>query len=207
MAENAIEIIAVAITVIYIVLEFFQKKLMWVFGILSSIMYILVFFDSKIYADMCFNFYYLAMSFYGLILWLKEDKTANDEKLIDEFKNELKSEKIVFRKLTKKDFFILASAEVIIYLVLWIVLFHFTDSPIPYADALLTSLNIVGTYMLTKRYLVHWHMWIAVNFLSIVIMYDRSLTLTSALYAIYTITSIIGYFKWKKSGTELKNIS
>ncbi|MDR2748762.1 MAG: nicotinamide riboside transporter PnuC [Bifidobacteriaceae bacterium] len=197
------EIAAVAITIIYIILEFFQKKLMWIFGILSSIMYILVFFDSKIYADMCFNFYYLTMSFYGLILWVKEDKTNDDEKLIDEFKSELTHERIVFRKLTKKDFIILSSAEVIIYLVLYITLSNLTDSPIPYADALLTSLNIVGTYMLTKRYLVQWHMWIAVNFLSIVIMYDRSLTLTSALYAVYTITSVIGYFKWKKSGTQL----
>jgi nicotinamide mononucleotide transporter len=198
-----VEIAAVAITIIYIILEFFQKKLMWIFGILSSIMYILVFFDSKIYADMCFNFYYLTMSFYGLILWVKEDKTNDDEKLIDEFKSELTHERIVFRKLTKKDFIILSSAEVIIYLVLYITLSNLTDSPIPYADALLTSLNIVGTYMLTKRYLVQWHMWIAVNFLSIVIMYDRSLTLTSALYAVYTITSVIGYFKWKKSGTQL----
>ncbi|MDR3127746.1 MAG: nicotinamide riboside transporter PnuC [Bifidobacteriaceae bacterium] len=195
------EIIAFGFTALYIVLELWQKKLMWLIGILSSIFYILVFYHSKIYADMTFNFYYLAMSFYGLILWLKEDKTKKNSQTSTQPESNIqtKSNPIIYRKLTKAKAIYLILAELIIYIILWWVL-TLTDSPIPAADALLTSLNIIGTYMLTKRYLSQWYIWFGVNILSIVLFYNRNLLLTSLLYTIYSITSIIGYFKWRKNG-------
>ncbi|MDR3116893.1 MAG: nicotinamide riboside transporter PnuC [Bifidobacteriaceae bacterium] len=187
-----LEITAFCFTSIYIVLELFQKKFMWIIGIFSALFYILTFYYSKIYADMGFNIYYLIMSFYGLILWMNESKN---------FKQ--KSKIIYYRTLNKLTILYLLLAEIIIFLSLWLILSHLTDSPIPAADALLTSLNIIGTFMLTKRYLFQWHIWIIVNILSIFIFFNRALFLTSVLYAIYTITAFIGFLKWKNHGQKI----
>jgi nicotinamide mononucleotide transporter len=188
-----LEIIAFIFTSIYIALELFQKKIMWIIGIFSALFYILTFYYSKIYADMCFNIYYLIMSFYGLALWVNESHNLKQ-----------KTKTIYYRTLTKLTIIYLILTELIIFLALWIILSHSTDSPIPAADALLTSLNIIGTFMLTKRYLSQWYIWIAVNILSIFIFFDRALFLTSLLYTIYSITAFMGFLKWKNNGQKMQ---
>jgi len=66
---NWVEIVGVILSLIYLYLSIKQKVSLWIFGFLSSALYIVVFFQTKFYADMSLQFYYLVISVYGWLNW------------------------------------------------------------------------------------------------------------------------------------------
>jgi nicotinamide mononucleotide transporter len=76
---------------------------------------------------------------------------------------------------------------------------RFTDSPIPYWDALTTAVSFTATWMLARKILEHWILWIFVDAISIGLYLYRGLYPTLVLFAVYTTMAIIGYLQWKKT--------
>jgi nicotinamide mononucleotide transporter len=66
-------------------------------------------------------------------------------------------------------------------------------------DAFITSLSIVATWMLARKILEHWYLWIVVNFVSAVLFLTRGLYPTVILYLVYGIMSFVGLVAWKKT--------
>ena len=79
----------------------------------------------------------------------------------------------------------------------WI-LINFTDSNVPLLDSFTTALSIIGMWMLARKYVEQWWAWIGVDAVSAGLYVYKGLDFTAALYALYTIIAIFGYFKWKK---------
>ena len=171
---------------------------MWVVGFLTSLVYVFVFFFSKIYADMGLNIYYVAISIYGFWKWAQTDKTADKEKPA--------SETILYCHITWPLFGGIALAILSIYGLLYYVLHNFTDSPIPMGDAFTTSVGIVATWMLARRIIEHWIFWVVVNFVSVYLYYLRGLYPTMFLYICYAVLAIVGYITWIKKGINTKQI-
>jgi len=97
---------------------------------------------------------------------------------------------------------ILFLALLVIYTVIYLVLGNFTDSPVPGWDAFITSLSIVGTWMLARKIYEHWYLWIAVNTVSVILCFSRGLYPTAILYFIYGAMSFAGLFAWRKTLPE-----
>lgn len=192
--EQILEYFGVITGLLYLLLEIRQHKAMWVVGFLTSLVYIFVFFFSKIYADMGLNIYYVAISIYGFWKWAQTDKTADKEKPT--------SETILYCHITWPLFGGIALAILSIYGLLYYVLHNFTDSPIPMGDAFTTSVGIVATWMLARRIIEHWIFWVVVNFVSVYLYYLRGLYPTMFLYICYAILAIAGYYTWKKKGIK-----
>lgn len=68
----------------------------------------------------------------------------------------------------------------------------------PLAGLLTTALSIVGMWMLARKYVEQWWAWIGVDAVSTGLYIYKGLDFTAALYGLYTIIAIFGYFKWKK---------
>ena len=83
------------------------------------------------------------------------------------------------------------------FVVIAFILDRFTDSNVVVADSFTTALSIVGMWMLARKYLEQWLVWIVVDVVSSVLYIYKELYFTSALYALYTIIAIFGYFKWR----------
>ena len=196
--EQVLEYFGVVTGLLYLLLEIRQHKAMWVVGFLTSLVYVFVFFFSKIYADMGLNIYYVAISIYGFWKWTQTDKTADKEKPA--------SETILYRPITWPLFGGIALAILSIYGLLYYVLHNFTDSPIPMGDAFTTSVGIVATWMLARRIIEHWIFWVIVNFVSVYLYYLRGLYPTMFLYICYAILAITGYYTWKKKGINREQI-
>jgi nicotinamide mononucleotide transporter len=82
--------------------------------------------------------------------------------------------------------------------VIWYVLDNYTDSPVPIADSLATSLSIVATWMMARKILEHWLVWIFVDAFSIGLFWYKDLLPTVFLFMVYTFMAIIGFKEWKK---------
>ena len=182
-----VEGLAVASGLLYIYLQIKQRSSMWLVGFFSSLVYVFVFFNSKLFALSSIYVYYTAMSVYGLYCW-RFSKKSN------------KGQRPVIR-LNLKLAIILLIISAILTPTIGYILDRWLEASnnLPYIEGLVTALSIVGTWMLAKKIIEHWLVWIFVNFCSAVLAFynENGLDLTAGLFVIYGILSIVGWIKWK----------
>ena len=196
IAGNFIEIFGAVTGILYVFLEIRQTIWLWPVGIVTSAVYIWIFFTSKIYADMSLQVYYLIISILGWYWWSADKRPGhaggNEESL--EKINKLRVTRLTFRTGVALLFVFIA-----LFSFMWLVLTRFTDSPVPIRDAFITSLSIVATWMLARKIYEHWYLWIIVNFVSAILFLTRGLYPTVILYIVYGIMSFAGLSEWKKT--------
>lgn len=185
LAGNYIELSGAVLGFLYIILSIRQHILTWPTGLLTSALYIYVFLVSKFYADMALQAYYVGISLYGWYHWLKGNKNKQDNKLR-------------VSQINKKTGLILIPISLLLYILIFLILKNYTDSPVPHGDAITTALSIVATWMLARKILEHWLIWIFVDAFSMGLYIYKSLWPTSILFFIYTIMAFYGYIQWKK---------
>jgi len=187
---NWIEIVGVILSLIYLYLSIKQKISLWIFGFLSSALYIVVFFQTKFYADMSLQFYYLVISVYGWFNW-KNGKPGQGSEL-------------PASKTSKRLIIQLTIASIVIYVIYYVILAKFTDSTIPKADSLVGMLSVVGTWMLARKLIENWLVWIVADGIATGLFFYKGLYPTAVLFIIYTVMALIGYLQWKKTIDQQK---
>ena len=206
LSDNYIEIFGAVAGIVYVFLEIRQTIWLWPVGIITSAVYIWVFFSSKFYADMSLQVYYLGISFLGWYWWSRRkngrmgerEKGRQNDSEADGLRDK-ETERLVVTRLKLKTGVFLAIVFVILYSIMWVVLSNFTDSPVPAWDAFITSLSIVATWMLARKIYEHWFLWIVVNFVSAVIFMIKGLYPTVILYIVYGVMSFAGLVEWEKT--------
>jgi nicotinamide mononucleotide transporter len=188
MWENKIELSGALLGLLYIFFSIKQHIFTWPTGLFTSLLYIVVFFQSGFYADMGLQVYYVAISIYGWYYWLKGGR-----------KNSIgHRKKLPPGKTPKKLLINLLLATIIIYAGILFILLKFTDSTVPYMDSLTTALSITATWMLAKKYIEHWLIWIFVDLFSAGLYIYKDLWPTVILFLIYSFMAVLGYIEWKK---------
>jgi len=182
---NRIEILGAILGILYIFFSIRQSIFTWPTGLVTSALYIVVFFQSKFYADMGLQVYYVAISIYGWYYWAK----GNTQK---------KSDTIPVKQIRKLLWLKLATVTVLIYFAILFILLKYTDSPIPFMDSFTTALSIVATWMLARKYIEQWLIWVLVDLVSAGLYIYKNLWPTVILFIIYTIMAVLGYNEWKK---------
>jgi len=176
----------VIISLIYLYFSVKQIIWLWPFGLLSALFYIWIYFSSGLYADMGLQVYYVGISIYGWYQWTRKE-TRNSEK----------PELIVSHIKLNTGIILL-----LVFLVLWLIisqlLIRFTNSEVPVMDALTTAGGIVATWMLARKILEHWILWIILDAISIGLYIYKGLFATVVLFTVYTLMAIVGYISWRK---------
>ena len=75
----------------------------------------------------------------------------------------------------------------------------YTDAARPYIDSMTTLAAVAATWMVTQKILENWLYWFVINTVSVWLFMDRGLNPTAALFALYILLSVIGYFVWRKT--------
>ncbi len=184
ISDLFIEILGAITGLIYLYFSIKQNIWLWPWGIVTSLIYVYVFFQAKFYADMSLQLYYFGISIYGWYFW---KRGSREQSLRLPIVQTGKGEWIVFIIVT------LFLTGVSGYF-----LNNFTDSPIPYWDAFTTSGSIIATWMLARKYLEHWLVWIVVDLVSLGTYIYKGLYPTIILFMVYTGMAVVGYYQWKK---------
>ncbi|GHT01868.1 hypothetical protein AGMMS49525_03940 [Bacteroidia bacterium] len=189
-----IELIGVVLGLVYIFLEVRQMWAMWIFGILSSLCYIVIFYNNQLYAEMGLNFYFVAMSGYGLYAWKLAPKKTTEE--------------LKFGFLDKSTSLKLTGVGVVIFAVVAWLLVKFSDEIFPHpglADTFVMTLSILATWMAARKIIECWYLWIVADVVAVVLYFSQEMYLTDLLYVVYLILSVAGLVQWRKSvnGLEL----
>ncbi|HRZ96476.1 MAG TPA: nicotinamide riboside transporter PnuC [Paludibacter sp.] len=182
--NNWVEISGAILSLIYLYLSIKQKASLWIFGLMSSVLYVVVFIQSKLYADMSLQFYYVFISIYGWINW--------------KFGREVVENELPVKRLSRKMILILIGITILIYGAYFVLLNYFTDSKVPKFDSLIGALSVVATWMLARKYIENWLVWIVADGLAIGLFVYKELYPTAILFIVYTVMSVVGYRQWSK---------
>ena len=186
--NNWVEISGAILSLIYLYLSIKQKASLWIFGLMSSVLYVVVFIQSKLYADMSLQFYYVFISIYGWINW--------------KFGKEVVEHELPVKRLSRKMILILIGISILIYGAYFVLLNYFTDSKVPKFDSLIGALSVVATWMLARKYIENWLVWIVADGLAIGLFVYKELYPTAILFIVYTVMSVIGYRQWSKPSVK-----
>lgn len=188
LSAHYVEVLGVVFSILYLFFSIRQNILLWPMGIISALLYMVVFYQSKLYAAMGLNGYYFIISIYGWILWRRDLDNGKDFPMI---------------RISWRLGVILSLITTVTFLAIGVILKRYTDSPIPFWDAFTTAVSFTATWMLAKKILEHWILWIIVDAVSMGLYLYRGLYPTLILFAIYTSMAIIGYIEWKKTYTRI----
>lgn len=185
ISGHYVEILGVVFSLLYLLFSIRQNILLWPAGMISAILYMVVFFHSKFYADMGLNAYYFFISIYGWIVWSR-GKSGRGEGL-------------QITRIALKQGLILALITALAFAGIGIILDHFTDSPVPYWDAFTTALSFTATWMLARKILEHWILWLIIDVVSMALYLYRGLYPTLLLFGVYSIMAVVGFIQWRRT--------
>ena len=184
--QHYFELLAAALGFIAIFLQIKQNVWYWFVSIIMVTMYIYIYIGAKLYADMSLQVYYLFISFYGWYAWLYGNTKDDQNKEL----RVSSSPKKIIRNLT-------VITIILFFAIAWF-LIRFTNSDLPYWDSFTTALSFVATWMLARKKIENWLIWVVVDAVSVAIYIYKGLYPTAVLFLCLTFLAIVGYLKWKK---------
>ena len=185
--QNRLEILAVIFGIVSVYLSTREHIWSWPTALVNVSLYFVVFFEAKLYADMGLQVVYFALSLYGWYEWLYGG----------EHRTELRVSRVSRSLGVRLALIGLATAAV-----LGTILARFTDASLPYVDSLTTSTSLVAQWMMTRKIVENWAVWVAVDVVYIGMFIYKQLYLTAGLYAVFLVLAAMGFRKWKRSFEE-----
>ena len=79
------------------------------------------------------------------------------------------------------------------------VLHKFTDSQAPLGDGVTTALSLTAQYMLSRKLLENWWVWMTADVIYIALYCYKALYLMGILYAVFFAMCVVGYAGWRKT--------
>ncbi len=186
MGLNWIEVFGFVTGAVCVWLQVKENIWGWPIGIANNLVYIAVFFSAKLYADMGLQVVYIVISLYGWWNWLHHQP----------------SKKAIIRRIGVGESTAIAIAVVIGAAFLRWLLAHHTDSTVPFWDGTTTAISLAAQYMLGRKHLENWLIWIGVDVVYIGLYIYKHLYLTSFLYFIFLLMCVAGYVQWRKAMSE-----
>ena len=190
LSNHWLDITTTALGLAHILLEYKANVWMWVVGFMMQSLGIILYYQKGLYADCGMEFYYLAMTVYGFIAWMR---------------HKTRSKGLPIRHIPKRMAFIWIGVGLVVWAAIYFLLSRFTNSTVPVADAFTTAFSVVGIWALARKYLEQWFVWIVVDVVTSALYFYKDIPFKASLYALYVIIAIFGYFKWKKMMVQRVN--
>ena len=184
LAANWLEIVAVAFGLLAVWLQTREHIASWPTAIVNVGIFFFVFWQARLYADSVLQLFYLSISVYGWWAWLRGGAQRTPLRV---------------SRATPRLWIIGIPVVVGFGIALGVVLDRYTDSPVPFLDALLTSASLAAQWMMTRKILENWIVWIVADIVYVPMFISRDLPYTSIQYAVFLLLAVMGYFSWKRS--------
>lgn len=180
-AQSGLEIIAVITAIGYVWLAARQSIWCWPCALVSTGIYVWLFWEVSLPFHTFLNGYYLFMAAYGWMKW----KGASDTPL----------EVVSWSAMTHVKWIV-----IVFSLALGISLAAATqlDPEYLYLDAFITVFSLFATVLVAHKVLENWLYWIVIDVFAAYLYFSKELALTGCLFMLYTVFAVYGYFSWRK---------
>ncbi len=182
-STTPLELISFVLSVITVLLNIRQTHWAWLFSIISSATYGVVFFGSRLYGDMGLQLVFILVSVWGWYQWLGKGTV---------------SATLDVSTLSARGWQWSVAGWLLGFAALAAFLKNWTDTDVPYADGFLTAGSLLGQLLLSRKKIENWHVWIAVDVLYVCLYVHKALILTAILYAVFVLLALIGLRAWRQ---------
>jgi nicotinamide mononucleotide transporter len=177
-----LELIAVAFGLTCVWCMKKESVLAFPLGIVNVLIYVYIFFAAKLYANAAINGFFFIMSLYGWYNWTRKD---NDENTIR------------ITRCSKPELLLNTMAVIVFFIIIRIILVRYTTSRIPAWDAVTTAVYIVAQWLLSRKKIENWILWISADTVMIGLCAWEGLYFSSFQYLVFTIIAILGFREWR----------
>jgi len=155
----------------------------WPVGLANNVLYVIVFWRARLFADMSLQVVYFALGLLGWYRWLFGGGGRDSLGIARVSKPSLVCMGI---------FVAVATTALTLYL-------RKVHDAAPFLDACTAVLSVAAQYLLTKKFLENWLFWIITDALSIGLYLYKDLALTAVLYSVFLVMCITGLTKWHRT--------
>jgi nicotinamide mononucleotide transporter len=152
-------------------------------GIANSAFFLVLFAGARLYGDAALQVIYIALGFQGWYLWLHggENRTP------------LRVERASRSLLAVVAAFVFAATIALTFF------FRYVNDSAPFLDAFTTALSLGAQYLLNRKAVENWLLWITADVVYIYLYFARELHLTAVLYAVFLCLCVAGLLSWLKT--------
>jgi nicotinamide mononucleotide transporter len=161
-----------------------QKIWCWPIGIVSVLLYVLVFYQARLYATMGLQVVYVGLAVYGWYAWTKGGRADGPLRV---------------SRASTRTLAVAFGVGLAVTLGLGAWLGRQTDEALPFTDAAVTSVSLIAQWMQTRKLIENWWLWLAVDVVYVGMNLSQGLVPTAGLYAIYTALAVAGLREWHRS--------
>ncbi|RZL45767.1 MAG: nicotinamide riboside transporter PnuC [Variovorax sp.] len=156
----------------------------WPLAIVSSLLYMVVFAQARIYGDASLQVFFAIVALWGWFQWLRGHRADGSVLHVS--------------RLSPRGLLMALLACALAWPAVALFLIRFTDTDVPWFDGFATGLSLVGQFLLARKFIENWVVWLAVNLVSIGLFVHKGLWLTVGLYGVFALLSIAGYLAWRQ---------
>lgn len=156
----------------------------WPLAIAASVLYGALFANSRLYGEAALQGVFVAASVWGWRQWLRG--------------TDAQGAALMVRTLSARQRVRVAALTLAAWPLVGLLLQRFTDSDVPYLDALPTVGSLAGQLLLARKFVDNWAVWLAVNVVSVGLFAVKALWLTAVLYALFAVLSVLGWRAWQR---------
>jgi len=179
-----LELLAFVLSLAMVVCNIRVNVVAWPLAIAASLLYFLLFWDNRLYGEAGLQIVFAMMAAWGWWQW-QRGRQADGSALH-------------VRHLSNRGRLGLLAAVALAWPLLGSLLHQATDSDVPWWDALPTVGSLAGQWLLGRKYVENWPVWVAVNAISIGLFAWKGLWLTVLLYALFLLMALWGWRAWRQ---------
>ena len=161
----------------------------WPIAIVSVTLYIFIFLNARLYADMGLQVYFLAMNIYGWYFWSRKPAIEVKTPVVLITSWQMVYAAIIIAVVTPSLGYTLIKLAPIL---------HYTPASFPYLDSFCTACSLVAQFYMARKILENWLIWVFVDIIYVGVYIFKGLDLTAVMYAVFVAIALMGYIDWKK---------
>lgn len=178
------ELLGAALGVWMVVCNWRVNPLAWPLAIVSSMLYLLVFWQARLYGDASLQIFFAVVALWGWWQWLRGTQADGSA--------------LVVRSLGASGRWWAALSLAALWPLTGWFLDRYTDTDVPWWDAFPTAGSLLGQYLLGRKYVENWPTWVAVNVVGVGLFAYKGLWLTVGLYVVFTAMAVVGWRTWAR---------
>ena len=185
-----LQIAGVLLGLTYLWLEYRADIRLWIVGLVMPVVHGALYFKAGLYADCSMQAYYVLAGLYGWAVWRRARRRTAPEAA------KKAPATIVHTPLEQIPG--LVAVYVAAHAAIYLLLVRFTNSTVPFWDAGTTAASIVAMWMLSRKQVEQWLVWLAVDMVTVGLYFYKGIPLTAGLYALYSVLAVAGYLRWRQ---------
>lgn len=154
----------------------------WWTGLIGCSLFAFVFYESRLYADVTLQIFFILTSIVGWWKWMRGNEGAE----------------LPVRFSRPSSLLAWTGVAALAAIGYGVLLHRFTDAYAPFLDSIVLAFSVLGQLLMMERRVENWWCWLLVNTIAVPLYASRGLRLTSALYAAFWVNAIVSLVKWRR---------